>query len=295
MSGFINGLAQVSGAIGQVSALARGVSGLAGAIGNFGASPAAYGAALANLGPWAAGLQVASWRGLPFAVRDSSIRKGRRTAEHVYPFRDSIWVEDLGRGVRRYSFRGFLVGDDVLQQSEAMQAAIEAPGPGTLVHPELGARTCAVGREIAFRRSERGRMVEVEFEFVETAPILYPSLVLSTQAQVRTRASTLLDQIGQDFQNDVVAPLQQGAQVVDGAIRTVAPFVSSAVALAGDASLIAHSVSGLAGNWGRYNSASMTLLQPATASIATLLSGVTTARTVVSTASSALQTLGGIL
>ena len=293
MSGIAGALAQVTGTVAQVSALANGVSGLAGAIN--GIATGTYAAVLSGLGAWANGMQIASWRGLPFAVRESTIHKGRRTAKHVYPYRDSIWVEDLGRGVRRYAFRGFLVGDDVLQQSEAMQTAIEAPGPGTLVHPALGPLTCAVGHDIAFRQTERGRVIEVEFEFIETASSLFPSLVQSTQAAVQTSATGAFAAIASDFQNDVAAPLAEGSQVVTSAAETVAGWAATATRVMGDASLIAHAVSGLSGNWGRYNSASMTLLQPATASIASLLAGVTTARTAVTAAADAAQTLAGAL
>ena len=53
-----------------------------------------------GLGPWVDALQPASWRGAPFAVRTSQIRRGRRIAVHEHPFRDDVWAGDLGRGTR---------------------------------------------------------------------------------------------------------------------------------------------------------------------------------------------------
>lgn len=285
MSGFLNSVAGIAGIASSVSGLASSISNLAS--GN-------YAAVLSGLGPWAFSMQAASWRGLPFAVRESTIRKGRRTAEHVYPFRDSVWIEDLGRGVRQYAFRGFLVGDDVLQQSTAMQAAAEAFGPGTLVHPTLGTLNCSVV-EFAVRQTTEGRTVEIEFTFIETAASLYPSLVNPTQAGVATASTGAFGAIAADFQNDVAKPLAEGAQVVAGAVSTVNKWVGTATSVAGDAALLVHAVAGLTGNYGRYNSASMTLQQPTAASIGTLLAGVTTARTAISVAASAAQTLAAAL
>lgn len=286
MSGILGGLAAFTGTV-------QGVNGLVGAISNLASGN--YASIISGLGPWAAGLQVASFRGIPFAVHESSVRKGRRNAVHTYPFRDEIWVEDLGRGVRRYGFRGFLVGDDVFLQSSSMQAAAEQPGPGTLVHPSLGSLTCSVAEFTARESAEHGRVVELEFDFLESASSLYPALVQSTQQGTKSAASNAWSAISSDWQTNVAQPLAQGAQVVNAATQTVTKWTSSAMLVAGDASLLVHSVSGLAGNQGRYNSASMTLLQPTTATVPSLLAGVTTARTAVTAAAGAAQLLGTLL
>lgn len=242
-----------------------------------------YARVLSGLGGWASGMQVASWRGVPFAVQESVIRKGRRVAQHVYPFRDTIWVEDLGRGVRRYTFRGFLVGDNVLQQSERMQEQVEAAGPGVLVHPALGSRTCMCP-DASFRQTVRGRVIEVEFDFVETTPVLFPAILDATQNILQTAVSSLFSAIGVDFQTDIVGPLAVGADVAKTVSSTVSGWASIATTLVGDASMIARSVSGLSGNYGRYSGGSLASPAPSTASVASLLSASTTTRTAVSTA-----------
>jgi prophage DNA circulation protein len=77
-------------------------------------------------------LRPASFRGVPFATLASRKVFGRRTAVHEYPFRDTIWVEDLGRKGREISLSGFLVanslvygGGDVLAQQDQLIAAAE--------------------------------------------------------------------------------------------------------------------------------------------------------------------------
>jgi prophage DNA circulation protein len=56
-----------------------------------------YGIPSPALGAWAANLQPASWRGVPFAVEVDTYRGGRRIALHEYPYRDDPWLEDTGR------------------------------------------------------------------------------------------------------------------------------------------------------------------------------------------------------
>ncbi|EBI9896924.1 hypothetical protein G6094_002468 [Salmonella enterica] len=94
---------------------------------------------------WEENLHPASFRGVPFAVTGGESLFGRRQAIHEYPMRDRVWVEDLGRGTRRITLQGFIVhgsriysAGDVLTQRDALVAACETKGPGTLVHPTLG-------------------------------------------------------------------------------------------------------------------------------------------------------------
>lgn len=277
MSGIMSAVSSASNVVSGISGTATGISKLSGALGDV--LSGNYAAALSGLGPWANGMQVASWRGLQFAVRQSTIRKGRRFAEHVYPYRDAIWEEDIGRGIRRYSFQAFLVGDNVLAQSAAMQAAVETVGTGTLVHPTLGSLTCAVTEFVAQQNAERGRVIDLNFTFTESAAPLTPALVNSTQKGVLAQITSTLSAIATDFQSDIVAPLEEGAAVVESAVSTVFMWTNIAESLVGDASLIFNSVSGLVGNNGIYSSGGLTVQQPLTATASSLLAASTTNRT----------------
>lgn len=94
---------------------------------------------------WRDHIHQASFRGVPFAVVSGEGMFGRRVAIHEYPYRDTVWVEDLGRSARRFTLRGFLVHDsriysagDVFAQRDALVAACETGESGLLVHPTLG-------------------------------------------------------------------------------------------------------------------------------------------------------------
>ena len=90
---------------------------------------------------WKDSLRPASFRGVPFAVKTAEGNFGRRNAIHEYPFRDEIWVEDMGRAARRIHVTGFLVENGVatpgavIDQRNRMISAAETGGETTLVLP----------------------------------------------------------------------------------------------------------------------------------------------------------------
>lgn len=126
---------------------------------------------------WQSQLQASSFRGVPFAVVAEEGSHGRRQAVHEYPYRDTAWIEDLGRGTRRFMIRGFLIqnsqiygGGDVIAQRQSLVAACEAKGSGTLVHPTLGELTVSIP-ENGLRISgsmESGRVFEFTLMALES-------------------------------------------------------------------------------------------------------------------------------
>ncbi|MCP1629615.1 prophage DNA circulation protein [Citrobacter amalonaticus] len=100
---------------------------------------------------WQGLIRASSFRGVPFAIVMEEGSHGRRQAVHEYPYRDTAWIEDLGRGTRRFVIRGFLIqnsqvygGGDVITQRQSLVAACEEKGSGTLIHPTLGELTVSV-------------------------------------------------------------------------------------------------------------------------------------------------------
>ncbi|VTN15523.1 Mu-like prophage DNA circulation protein [Raoultella terrigena] len=112
---------------------------------------------------------------LPVVAEEGS--HGRRQAVHEYPYRDTAWIEDMGRGVRRIVIRGFLIqdsqmygGGDVITQRQALINACEEKGTGTLIHPTLGEMTVAIP-ENGLRLSgsaDAGRVFEFTLMAVES-------------------------------------------------------------------------------------------------------------------------------
>jgi prophage DNA circulation protein len=138
-----------------------------------------------------ANLRPASFRGVPFQVESTELGAGRRTQLHEYPQRDKPYVEDLGRTARDLNFAGFVVGDDYIDQANALLGALEEPGPGTLIHPWFG--TLTVSLKDTARVSFDAALGQARFSmsFVESGELEFPSSETSTQAASRIAASDL--------------------------------------------------------------------------------------------------------
>lgn len=102
------------------------------------------------------GLLTASWRGIEFFSPDTSTLPGRRVAESLFPGIDQPAYEDFGEAPEEVTVYGMVLGDDYITQALALRDAFRTAGPGTLVHPWLGAMTAILPEpaEITFSASE---------------------------------------------------------------------------------------------------------------------------------------------
>lgn len=226
---------------------------------------------------WWQQLQPGSWRGVGFVMDAAENRAGRRVALHEYPYRDTVWPEDLGKLPRRFAFQAFLVGDDVYRQRNAMVAACEQAGPGTLVHPTMGTVTCTLLEFSTTDRRERGRMVEVAFQFVVGGDQLLPVPASSTGAAVGDAAAG----VNTASASDLGLALGALGSVPQAATRALPQFGALALQVIDDPARALGAVAGLAGYFGRYASGSRTTLLPATATIASTLADSITRRSAV--------------
>jgi prophage DNA circulation protein len=87
---------------------------------------------------WRDQLRPGSFRGAPFRIQGNDGEGGRRGALHEFPERDEPWFEDLGRAARRWTIEAIVIGENYLADLDALVAACEEKGPGTLVHPYRG-------------------------------------------------------------------------------------------------------------------------------------------------------------
>lgn len=142
---------------------------------------------------------TASFRGISFFVEASDISAGRRVVTHQYPQRDEPFTEDLGRDARVYNLSAFVLGDDCIEQAQALRAAIEQPGPGTLVHPEFGELQVIAqpGGSMSFDQARR--RVRFSLSFVEAGLNAFPESGRATQSASREAADGLMAAAINDF------------------------------------------------------------------------------------------------
>lgn len=134
---------------------------------------------------WKDKLRKASFRGVPFHVTVDDLGGGRRKVVHEYPQRDKPYVEDLGRSVRRFSVQGFVIGLDYMDGRDRLLAAIEAKGPGTLVHPWFGTLTVDVDDYRCGHSNTDGGVARFSITFLESGELDFPSGAADTASQVR--------------------------------------------------------------------------------------------------------------
>lgn len=186
----------------------------------------------------------ASFRGVPFFVESGERSGGRRAVVHEFPLRDDPFVEDLGRRARTFRVEGYVVGDDYLEQRDALLEALEdVSGPGELVHPYHGARR-AICVSVAVREARAdGGMAALSMEFAE-APVQtpVPTEVVDEAEQVDESAdeavtaseAELVDQYDTD---DLPAFALESAETalvsaVEGLAAALAPIVTDSQELA---------------------------------------------------------------
>jgi len=226
---------------------------------------------------WFDQLQQASFRGVPFGVLGSEGRFGRRVVPHQYPNRDTPYIEDLGRSTRRITLTGFLIenslvygGGDAFSQRDAMVAAAETAGPGTLVHPTLGQLQVSIpdGGLSVIERWDHGRYFEIGFTFLESGERQFPSASTTTPDALDSLCDSLDVSAAQDFVSSITRSVNLGLGIVPGAISlgsavvgavvgTVAGFISLAGTAARDATSLFNLASQLTGNYGRYVNANI--------------------------------------
>ena len=129
-----------------------------------------------------------SFRGAEFLVRIDDHEFGRRAQVHVYPKRDTAFVEDMGREAGAFQVEAFVSGDNYMADRDRLIAAINKPGPGPLVHPYYGALTVSVVRPRVRHSSRAGGQAEFTFTCIPSGALTVPTEVTDTAASVATQA-----------------------------------------------------------------------------------------------------------
>jgi prophage DNA circulation protein len=135
----------------------------------------------------------ASFRGVPFFVDSQGRGGGKRLVKHSYPYKKNHFVEDLGPKEQTFQVQGYVLGDDYLEQKEALLAALEQDGPGTLVLPYEGTKKAICETWGVQQTKSDGRIATFALEFCETpsqSPL--PTAVDDGAAQVSTAADSAI-------------------------------------------------------------------------------------------------------
>lgn len=241
-------------------------------------------------------LQTASFRGVPFKVVASQIKKGRKLAEHVYPFRDGGWVEDMGRALRVYSFTGYLIGDIASAMQLALDTVVELKGPGLLIHPVVGAQQVAVLSYATSVRKDAARVIEIQFEFIEQGTRSLTATLIATAVSVLAAAASAITAAGSDLGGVAGPAAAAGSAPVSEGVSVITSFGAACTVGASDPSGIVSVAAGLpppdsTTTYGRYAAGNVSTALPAGTTVASLQSQISTQRAV--TAAASTQAIAG--
>jgi prophage DNA circulation protein len=117
---------------------------------------------------WRDEYRPGAFRGVPFHLKSSTRTGGRRTVLDEYPLRDLPSTQDMGRKARQFNLSMTVIGKDYMVQRDKLIVALEAYGPGTLMHPFYGEMQVALLGDYSIEEStEQGGLARISQNFVE--------------------------------------------------------------------------------------------------------------------------------
>lgn len=173
------------------------------------------------------------FRDAEFFVDAADGEFGRRTIVHEMPGRNQPYVQDDGLGSRRFTFDAFVLGDNYDVARDKLRAALEAPGPGELVHPYWGTLTVSLDGPVRVRETTAdGGMARFTIRVIEGGNALPVAALPDTAARVTVNADKLVAAAAESF-------------ATEWSVLDTAAFVAeAAIAAANDAAAAVRNVRG---------------------------------------------------
>lgn len=213
---------------------------------------------------WRDQMLPASFRGVPFFVEYTEDMFGRRSAVTEFPLRDEADVKDMGGRAKAYRFAAYVLGDDYMAKRDALRDALNAAGPGRLVHPYYGEIDVQIGQASCLETVREAGMCRFSVECVLAGQAhANPRVSVDTRVRVELSAEQLDALIAEtanvsvnvsDSPNFVI---EDATRIVDLATQRISDLSRQILAVPDAAGELARSLYELAG------SAATLILSPA--------------------------------
>ena len=176
-------------------------------------------------------LRPASFRGVAFEVESHSESGGRRVELHEYPLRDTPYAEDLGKKAGKWQIEAFLVNgkSDYAERRDKLREALNASGPGTLIHPYLGELSVSVDGYSLKETTREGGYCTFSISFVEAGQPVEPDVEKDTAANVLDKAEAAKEAATAGFLDEYMPLLED----LEGLAGKVPALLSEATAFLG--------------------------------------------------------------
>lgn len=149
--------------------------------------------------PWRDQLRPASYKGVPFFIDSHTLTGGRRIVDHVFPYIDKAFTEDLGAKQNVFALEAYVIGEDYFSDRDRLVKAITAEGAGILVHPFLGEKTVEAVDFSLNETSKEGGMARFSLTFHETSRIAAPDIDQDLTEQMKDQADEVDESLIESF------------------------------------------------------------------------------------------------
>ena len=182
---------------------------------------------------WRIRLRTGTFRGAPFQYDTQELEGGRQVQTLGIPTSDLHVSEDLGRAPKRVTVTAYVVGDLVTLQRDALIAALDQKGPGTLSLALWPGRQMHVPTYRVRESKKQLGYCEIEIEFVEASRKAQPAAGADTGATLLGSATGLAGAAQAAFaQGWSVAGLASGiAEAAFGQVLVVADALGGLIPL----------------------------------------------------------------
>ncbi|MDI3259699.1 MAG: DNA circularization N-terminal domain-containing protein [Sinobacteraceae bacterium] len=196
-----------------------------------------------GLRTWAAALQQASFRGVPFFVESHEAGLGRRVVVHEYPFQDLPETEDLGARAGEYRISAYVLpgrgAGDYFAARDRLYDALNQPGAGALVHPYLGTVQVVILHVRLTETTREGGVARFEIHCIAASAVTRPTATPDTRAAVAATAETAQAAANAQFTGGWNYDAVLSGQAMFDALDDAFAPLERAVGVAEDASTLA--------------------------------------------------------
>jgi len=175
---------------------------------------------------WKRRLRPASFRGIPFYVEAHEYAFGRNAVPFESPDKSSKFTEDTGEKTDVFSVEGYVLGDDYMSLRNALIDACKEQGPGTLVHPYLGAKEVQCAGVSLVETVRDGGIAKFIFLFLEAGEASFPFSVFDKVAGFFDSAIATVAQVQNAFV-EIFSIAQLPSFAVDSASALVTRFADT--------------------------------------------------------------------
>lgn len=171
----------------------------------------------------------ASFRGVHFLVPSGTAEGGRHAIKHEYPDASTRYVEDNGRCVPDFKLKCVVHGPSAIGRLKQLQAALDAPGPGTLIHPLYGRQFVQVLGPYSLKHDDNTVGVyEIDVTFAVTGPPSFPGIVTGIAAAITNISAANILSMFNAFTMGIPVLSAATVGIVGGVIGSAVSILSNA-------------------------------------------------------------------